>query len=100
MKFIGNPKILEDSWTVDLRKSHKQKGRNMWIKTENKERIVNLKEWSQIGIFRTETKEEGVKHVVGVTGNYCGVTAIRTFVYKEDAEKYLDELLQKLNDED
>ncbi len=95
-----NYSIVKDSWTIDLRKTHKQKGRTMWVKSEDKINIFNITEFSRVGIFPIETKEEGIRHQVGVTMGYSGVQALKTFKYKEDAERYLDELLEKLNDED
>lgn len=95
-----NYSIVKDSWTIDLRKTHKQKGRTMWIKSEDKINIINVKEHSRVGIYKTETKEDGIRHQVGISTGYAGLLVIKTFSYKEDAERYLDELLEKLNDED
>ena len=65
----------------------------MWFKTEKNDRIVNLTEQSAIYV----TEDQG-KHIVAVPAGF-GLTTIKSFKYKEDAEKYLDELLAQLNDE-
>lgn len=65
----------------------------MWIKTEDNMNIWNLSRLQNIDI----TERSDMFHV-GLPGGFNFYT-IKKFKYREDAEKYLDELLSKLNDE-
>jgi hypothetical protein len=85
------PPKLKDNWTIDI-KSHKHKGKPMWIKTEDGKNIWNLDRLNNIDIV-----EQDGMHRVGISG-YNSYT-IKSFKYREDAEKYLDELLAQLNEE-
>lgn len=83
-----------------LGKPHKPKDKTMWMKTEDGERIVNMNEQSTVYTYkRTDDKTNQERWHVGLSAGFSTNT-LKTFKYKEDAEKYLDELMVKLNDED
>ncbi len=75
-------------------KSHKPKDKTMWIKSEDEGCLLNLKQSGSIIVHLSEGKQ------CVMTSMGYGHKTIKSFKYKEDAEKYLDELLEKLNDED
>lgn len=86
-------RILNDNWVLRLRK-HKRKGKPMWLMAEDNLSIVNVKNSNGVLIHNSEGK-----HCIMVNNGY-GHKTIKSFKYKEDAEKYLGELMDKLNDED
>lgn len=67
----------------------------MWIKLEDKLEYVNLAKMSCI-----EVKSVGDKYSVGLAAGFGGFHAIKSFEYKEDAAKYLDKLIERLEGED
>jgi hypothetical protein len=78
-------------------KTHKPKDKTMWMQTEDKESLVNINQYSQVGVTQLERDGQTRWHI----GFTCGFSfkSIKSFSYKEDAVKYLGELVEKLNDE-
>lgn len=75
--------------------AHKQKGKTMWIKLEDKLEYVNLAKMGCIEVYEADGK-----YKVGLSRGFGGYSSFKSFEYKEDAAKYLDKLIAKLEGED
>jgi hypothetical protein len=69
----------------------KKRRKSMWVKGEKSGNLYNMNKFTEISVC----EHQGMYIVAG--GGYHDY-AIKSFKYKQDAEKFLDELLEKIND--
>ena len=60
--------------------------------TEDKETMVNLKRIAYISIVPMDGK-----YAVGIPHGYGELMVLKSFIYKEDAVRYLHDMLMKLD---